>query len=876
MDTTGEQKKTGIEPTVRTVTIPIAGMSCVNCATTIEKGVGQLKGVSRATVNFASENARVEIAGDRAEADQIVKTVEEKINELGYEALQPVYADQASGDGVEKISGDLEVHTVRLAVTGMSCVNCSSTVENALKKSNGVKEANVYLGTEEAKVVYDPSLTDPEHLIQIIVDSGYQGTLLEGQPGNGRPDSDLAGGKDATSEDQGLSPVEKAKRKHRKRLGRDALIGALLSFPMVFGMLLSFIPVSIDGALFSGLIASAVVLLHNPWLQLVLATPVQFILGWRFYRNAWHALKAGGAGMDLLVAIGTSSAWLYSFYSGFLTGHGGAHHLYFEASAVVITLVLYGKYLEAVAKSKTSDAMKALIGLQPARACVVREGVEVEINISEVKSGEVLVVRPGEKVAVDGKVLSGSSTIDESMLTGESLPVEKGVGDSVTGGTVNLHGSLRFEATAVGSGTTLARIIRIVEEAQNSHAPVQGLADRVAAIFVPVVLSVALFTFIIWAFIMGNMEAGIINSVAVLVIACPCALGLATPTALMVGMGRGAASGVLIRDGVSLEMAGKAGAVVLDKTGTITVGKPSVTGVTAAPSSDEETLLKMAASVELESEHPLARAVVARAKELGLVIKPPDQFKAIPGEGVQALLSVRSGNEPQWIYAGKKEWVEKSAGVNLNEVLINSLRQYENEGRSVLVVGSTRDIIGIIALSDRVKESSPESIDLLKSTGLSVYMLTGDNEKSALYTANQAGIDHVIAGVLPDQKAEKIKEIQSKGVVVAMVGDGINDAPALAVADVGIAVGGGTDIAIESSGITLVHGELSGVVRAIRLSKKTMAKIKQNLFWAFFYNVIGIPFAALGFLSPVIAGAAMAFSSVSVVTNSLSLRRLRL
>lgn len=575
--------------------------------------------------------------------------------------------------------------------------------------------------------------------------------------------------------------------------------------------------------------------------------------------------------MDVLVAMGTSAAYFFSIYNGFfkVLPEGAKPELYFEASAIIITLVLFGKYLEAVAKGKTSGAIKKLIGLQAKTARILKNNEELDIDISDVAVGDIVIVRPGEKIPVDGVIIAGNSAVDESMISGESIPVEKQKGDKVIGSTINKNGTFQFKASKIGKDTVLAQIVKVVEAAQGSKAPIQHLADKIAGIFVPSVLSIATLTFLVWTFGFGNLNAGIINAVAVLVIACPCALGLATPTAIMVGTGKGAENGILIKGGESLEQAYKIDTVVLDKTGTITNGKPALTDIIILDSIfTKEKLLSLASSAENNSEHPLGLAIVNAGKAKFKKIDSPQFFKNIPGKGIQAVI------DKQTIHIGTRRLMEEQKiDISKHEELIKSL---ELQGKTAMLLSINENLAGILAVADTVKESSAEAIKDLKKMGITVYMMTGDNKQTAAAIAKQVGIEHILSEVLPEQKAAEIDKLKAAGKKVAMVGDGINDAPALATATIGIALGTGTDVAIESSDITLMQGDLKKIVSAITLSKATMRKIRQNLFWAFVYNTLGIPFAALGFLNPIIAGAAMAMSSVSVVTNSLSLKRVKI
>lgn len=606
--------------------------------------------------------------------------------------------------------------------------------------------------------------------------------------------------------------------------------------------------------------------LLNGWVQFALATPVQFYAGWQFYVDSYYNLRSGSANMSVLVALGTSAAYFYSL-AGLLFPDLGVTGLYFETSAVLITLILLGKLLEARAKGRTSEAIKKLMGLQPKTARVVRDGAEIDIPIEQVKVGDIIVVRPGEKIPVDGIVREGRSAVDESMITGESMPVEKGPGDEVVGATINKHGTFKVEATKVGKDTALAQIIRVVEEAQASKAPIQRLADVVSAYFVPAVVGVAVIAFIGWYIATGDFTRALLNMTAVLVIACPCALGLATPTAIMVGTGKGAENGILFKGGEHLEKAHELNAVVLDKTGTITKGEPEVTDVIAFGEFDETALLEWVARAEKASEHPLAQAIVASAQAKDIALEDAAAFEAIPGHGIRAEIDGRA------VLVGNRKLMHDH-GIDIGPVQ-GDMESLEGEGKTAMLAAVDGQLAGLIAVADTVKESAAEAIAVLQGMGLRVMMLTGDNRRTAHAIARQVGIrtEDVIAEVLPEDKAGVVEKLQAQGLKVAMVGDGINDAPALAKADVGIAIGTGTDVAIEAADITLMSGDLRGIVAAIRMSRATMTKIKQNLFWALIYNTIGIPFAAFGILSPIIAGAAMAFSSVSVVTNSSLLKR---
>ena len=604
-------------------------------------------------------------------------------------------------------------------------------------------------------------------------------------------------------------------------------------------------------------------ILSNGWFQLALATPVQIIAGARFYKGAYKSLRGGGANMDVLIVMGTSAAFLYSLYHTIV----GIPEFYYEASAVIITLILLGKYLEAIAKGKTSEAIKKLMGLQAKTARVVRDGTEVDIPMEDVLVGDIVVVRPGERVPVDGIITEGHSTLDESMLTGESVPVDKTVGDEAIGATINKQGAFKLSATKVGKDTALAQIIKLVEDAQGSKAPVQRLADQISGIFVPVVLVIAVITFLVWNFGFSDFNQGLISAVAVLVIACPCALGLATPTAIMVGTGKGAENGILIKGGEHLEKAHKLDVVILDKTGTITKGEPEVTDIIPYDFSESE-ILRFAAIAEKSSEHPLGEAIVLDAKNKAIQLIDPEKFESITGHGIYSMIDKRD------IYVGNRKLM-RDQGVEIGHIE-DELIGLENQGKTAMLISVDGKIGGIIAVADTVKETSKQAIDQLKEMGIDIYMITGDNIRTAQSIADQVGITNILAEVLPEHKAEEVEKLRAEGKIVGMVGDGINDAPALASADVGFAIGTGTDVAMEAADITLIKGDLREIPTAILLSKKTMRTIKQNLFWAFAYNTIGIPIAALGLLNPMIAGGAMAFSSVSVLSNSLRLKRFKI
>ncbi len=798
----------------RKETFKISGMSCAACAGRIEKGLNRLEGVKNANVNFAVEKATVEFDDTVINGDKI----DEAVKRLGYELVR------------EKAEPK---NKVELKINGMSCAACSAKIERKLNKMDGVLKGVVNLTTEKASIEYDASKVKAADIIKAIEGLGYGAERIE---------------------EISLDKEKEQREKEIKRLRLELIASAVLSSPLIIAMLLTLVNLDIA-------------FLHNEYFQLIVATPVQFIIGFRFYKNAFYALKSRSANMDVLISLGTSSAYLFSIYNAFFQTPktGMMKDLYFEAAAVIITLILLGKYLEAVAKGRTSEAIKKLMGLQPKTARVLRNGEEKDIPVEEVEVGDFIVVRPGEKIPVDGNIIEGNSSVDESMLTGESLPAEKKVGDEVIGATINKFGTFKFEATKVGKDTVLSQIIKMVEDAQGSKAPIQKIADRVSGIFVPTVIGIALITFLIWYTAAGNLTSAIISAVSVLVIACPCALGLATPTAIMVGTGKGAENGILIKGGEHLERAHRLNVIVMDKTGTITKGQPEVTDIISLGNLDSIETLKLAAICEKASEHPLGVSIYERGKrDLGN-IQDPDRFEAIPGRGIMSEINGKV------IYVGTRKLMsERGIDTEDAETVVAEL---EDNGKTAMLMSVDNKMEAVIAVADTLKEHSKEAIEDLQKMGIEVYMLTGDNKRTASAIAKQVGIINVLAEVLPENKAEEVEKLKKQGKIVGMVGDGINDAPALATADIGMAVGTGTDVAMEAADITLMRGDLRAIPTAIRLSRKTMGKIKQNLFWAFIYNIIGIPFAAFGFLSPVIAGGAMAFSSVSVVTNSLSLKR---
>lgn len=794
-----------------TSSFKIGGMSCAACSSRVERGLAGLPGVAKAAVNLATEKASVTYDPKQVSLQELAR----KVEGLGYQTFKEKY---------------------EFNVTGMHCASCSARIERAVGKLPGVYQAVVNLAVEKAVIEVNPAEVTSAMLIAKIESLGF----------GAQPIADDAGG------EAGADREKAARQQDIKRQQFRLVLSVIFSLPLILAMILHLI----------GNNGQVTDLLMNPYLQWFLATPVQFIAGGQFYRGAYLALKNGGANMDVLVVLGTSAAYFYSIANMLYS----PHNLYFETSAILITLIILGKLLEARAKGRTSEAIKALMGLQAKTARVVRNGKEEEIPIDLVQVGDILAVRPGEKIPVDGVVVEGSSAVDESMLTGESLPVEKTVGDAVTGATLNRVGAFKFKAARIGKDTALAQIVRIVEEAQGSKAPIQRFADVVSGYFVPVVVGLAVLTFLVWYFIVdaGHFSRALVNFTAVLVIACPCALGLATPTSIMVGTGKGAENGILIKGAEHLEHAHRITTLVLDKTGTITKGEPEVTDFTNLSGMAEAELLSLAGGAEKNSEHPLAQAIVGYSQRQEAPMIEPAAFTAIPGHGVEAVVAGKS------ILLGTRKLLQEQ---NIDFAgHIPAIEATEQQGKTVMLMAVEKELAGLFAVADTVKPRSREAIAQLQALGIEVWMLTGDNERTARAIAGNVGITHVLAEVLPEDKARKVTELKGQGKIVAMAGDGINDAPALATADVGFAVGTGTDVAIEAADVTLMNSELTGIVAAIRLSKATMKNIKQNLFWALVYNSLGIPLAAAGYLSPVIAGAAMAFSSVSVVTNALRLK----
>lgn len=742
---------------------------------------------------------------------------------------------------VESLGYGIVSDKAEFTVSGMTCAACANRVEKRLNKLDGVNKATVNFALESATVDFNPDEVNVNEMKSAITKLGYK---LEVKPDN----------QDAST-DHRLQEIERQKKKF--------IISFILSFPLLWAMVSHFS--------FTSFIYLPDMLM-SPWVQLALATPVQFIIGGQFYVGAYKALRNKSANMDVLVALGTSAAYFYSVYLS-IQSIGSSKHmtdLYFETSAVLITLIILGKLFEAKAKGRSSEAIKKLMGLQAKTATVVRDGTEIKILIEEVVAGDIVYVKPGEKIPVDGEIVEGKSAIDESMLTGESIPVDKSIGDVVIGSTINKNGFLKVKATKVGRDTALAQIIKVVEEAQGSKAPIQRVADQISGIFVPVVVVIAIITFAVWMIFVtpGDFGGALEKMIAVLVIACPCALGLATPTSIMAGSGRSAEYGILFKGGEHLEATHRLDTVILDKTGTVTNGKPVLTDVIVADGFNENELLRLVGAAERNSEHPLAEAIVEGIKEKKIDIPSSETFEAIPGFGIESVV------EGKHLLIGTRRLMKKF-NIDIEEVS-KSMEAQEREGKTAMLIAIDKEYAGIVAVADTVKDTSKAAIARLKKMGLDVVMITGDNTQTAQAIAKQVGIDHVIAEVLPEGKAEEVKKLQANGKKVAMVGDGINDAPALATANIGMAIGTGTDVAMEAADITLIRGDLNSIADAIFMSKMTIRNIKQNLFWALAYNALGIPIAALGFLAPWVAGAAMAFSSVSVVLNALRLQRVKL
>ncbi len=813
------------EKQLERIDLPITGMSCASCAAKIEKGLANVEGVSKSSVNFAAEKATVFFNPAQTNLTYLI----EKVKDLGY------------GAKVEKVT---------LPIQGMTCASCVNKVEKALSSLKGVTHVSVNFATERASVEYIPEEVTIRDFKKAVQDAGYQ--VLE------------------VKEEDIVEKERLARERELSRLKEKFVIGAIFLAPILILMY--------GASLFEKWIGLSKE--TNFFIQFLLATPVQFWAGWQFYVGFWKATKHKTSDMNTLIAVGTSAAYLYSliitFVPHWVMVRGLMMDVYFDTSAAIIVLILLGRFLEARAKGRTSEAIKKLIGLQPKTARVLRNGNETDIPVEEVSIGDIVIVRPGEKIPVDGIVKEGYSSVDESMVTGESLPVEKKVGNQVIGATINKTGTFKFEATKVGKDTVLAQIIRLVQEAQGSKPPIARMVDVIASYFVPIVILIAIITFIVWYFFGPHpaLTYAFLNFVAVLIIACPCALGLATPTSIMVGTGKGAENGILIRGAEALETAHQLNTIVLDKTGTLTKGEPSVTDVIESEKYTEREILTLAASAEKGSEHPLGEAIVNKAKEEDLSLLDSMDFQAIPGHGIEATINSKR------VLLGNSRLMEERK-VSLNG-LLDGAERLSNEGKTSMFLAVDGEAAGIIAVADTLKENSKEAVEALHRMGLEVVMITGDNQQTAKAIAHQIGIGRVLAEVLPEKKAEEIKRLQAEGKKVGMVGDGINDAPALAQANVGIAIGTGTDVAMESSDITLIGGDLRGIVTAIGLSKATIRNIRQNLFWAFAYNTILIPVAAgvlfpfFGILlNPIFAAGAMAFSSVTVVSNALRLRRFK-
>jgi Cu+-exporting ATPase len=793
-------------------TLDITGMTCSTCAITVEKALSEVPGVARANVNFAAERATVEYDPSVTSEEALITTV----------------ADTGYGVATSEVT---------LGLIGMTCTTCADTIEETLNSVEGVISASVNFAAEKALIRYNPEVVTVARLKKAVANTGYQAVFTE-------------------------ASVEDSEKEAREREACKLRFLVTFSFALAIPtFILSFV-------------APFEVARNNHLLLLALASPVQLFVGWQFYVGTYKALRNHRANMDTLIAIGTSAAYIYSLLviirPSVFTGD-----VYFDTAALIISVILLGRYLEARAKGRTSEAIKTLIGLQARTANIILDDKEVEVPVEEVEVGHIVVVRPGEKMPVDGVVIEGASAVDESMLTGESMPVEKNIGDKVVGATINKNGFLKFRATKVGKDTALAQIIRLVEQAQGSKAPIQRLADSVSGIFVPIVIGIAITTLLVWFFLAGEPFVFALTAfIAVLVIACPCALGLATPTAIMVGTGKGAQNGILIKSAEALERAHRIDSIVFDKTGTLTKGKPAVTDTVAMGGFAQNEILRVAAIAEKGSEHPLAAAIVEAAKDGNQELADPEVFEALSGRGVLAKV------EGQEVLLGTRALMDDNRVENrLHE---DKIRQMESEGKTVMLMAVNRKLAGLIAVADTLKENAAEAIEQLSQMGIETVMITGDNRRTAQAIAQEAGIEKVLAEVLPEDKAEEVIKLQKSGKVVAMVGDGINDAPALAQADIGLALGSGTDVAMETGDIVLVKDDLRDVVEAIRLSRYTIRKIKQNLFWAFFYNTGGIPIAAgvlypaIGLrLNPIRAAAAMGFSSVSVVSNSLLMNRYR-
>ncbi len=787
--------------------IKIKGMNCASCANTIEKSIKNIKGVKTANVNFGAEKAVVEF-----EEPAKLESLEKAVKDVGYDVVK-------SEEGI-----------LRLKIIGMDNPHCLETVNNALSTLKGVIKKELLIN-EKAVIYYDSKIISVSQIKKAIENAGY------------KPIEETTADKE-----------KELRQKEINKLRNLFFLSLILTIPIVILSFPEFFKLKID---------------YQEIMMLVLATPVQFIVGWRFYKGTFTALRAKSASMDTLIAIGTTAAYAYSIFSTFYVQ--GEKYLYYDTSSVIITFIILGRWLESIAKGKTSEAIKKLMGLQPKTAIVIRNNKEVKISIEDVKVGDILLIKPGEKIPVDGLLVSGDSSVDESMITGESMPVTKRIGDIVIGATINKQGSFKMKATKIGKDTTLASIIRLVEDAQASKAPIQKLADIVSAYFVPIVIIIAVLSFIGWQFIgLQPFTFSLGVFVAVLIIACPCALGLATPTAIIVGTGKGAENGVLFRGGDVLEAMKKVNTFVFDKTKTLTQGKPQVTDVVVIDKKiDEKELLKIAGIAEKQSEHPLAEAIIEKTKQTKIALPEPKSFNSITGQGVIANYGIKK------ILVGTRKLMQENK-IFFDQDVEDKLQKLENDGKTAVLVAHDKNIKGIIAIADVIREESKQLVEELNNIGKEIIMLTGDNKRTAEAIAKQLGITQVLAEVLPGEKAAKIEELQHQGKNVAMVGDGINDAPALAKANVGIAIGAGTDVALETGGIILVKNDLRDVIKAIKISEYTLKKIKQNLFLAFVYNILAIPIAAIGLLNPMIAALAMALSSISVVSNALLMKRFRL
>ena len=808
----------------------IEGMTCASCAQTVEKVVSKVPSVEEASVNLATEKLTVSFDENSANEEAVIKAVDD----AGYQVVMPG----------EHMQYDID---------GMTCASCSQTIEKVINKLDGVQSASVNLATEKMVVDFNPSELSSNDIMEAVKNSGYSA-------------------KESLSQEAQADLDKEKKEKHIKRMWSRFWQSAVLTVPLLYIAMGEMVGLPIPEMIHPMVYPERFALL-----QLALTIPV-LIIGRPFFIVGFRALFKGHPNMDSLVALGTSAAALYSLYGTIMVLLGDHHfamNLYYESAAVILTLITLGKYFEAVSKGKTSEAIKKLMGLAPKTAIVIRDGVETEISVDDVVLGDVIVVKPGDKIPVDGVIVSGTSAVDESMLTGESIPIEKKAGDKVIGASINKNGSFQFEATKVGKDTTLSQIIKLVEDAQGSKAPIAQLADKVSGVFVPIVIVLAILSGVVWYFLgQESWVFALTITISVLVIACPCALGLATPTAIMVGTGKGAENGVLIKSGDALETTHKIETIVFDKTGTITEGKPVVTDILVTGGLSKDDFLLLAASAEKGSEHPLGEAIVLAAEEQGMTFKEIDHFVAIPGHGIEVEIEKET-----FILGNKKLMLEKQIDLLDFEEESNRLAK---EGKTPMYIANSHELLGIIAVADTIKESSLKAIEKLHRMGLEVAMLTGDNKRTAEAIAKQVGIDRVLSEVLPEDKANEVKKLQQEGKKVAMVGDGINDAPALAQADIGIAIGSGTDVAMESADIVLMRSDLMDVPTAIELSHATIKNIKENLFWAFLYNTLGIP-VAMGLLylfggpllNPMIAGAAMSFSSVSVLLNALRLKRFK-